>query len=56
MPGYQIKQQTLNIGGTDYRIRSLLDLQQYSDPLFKNPAQAYKNIHSFFWISNGLPV
>lgn len=35
MPGYQVKQQTLNIGGTDYRIRSLLDLQQYADPLGK---------------------
>lgn len=33
MPGYQVKHETVNIGGTDYLIRSLLDLQQYSDPL-----------------------
>lgn len=32
MPGYQVKLQTVTVGGTDYRIRSLLDLQQYSDP------------------------
>lgn len=35
MPAYQVKLQTVNIGGTNYRIRSLLDLQQYSDPLGK---------------------
>ncbi|AEG00029.1 class I SAM-dependent methyltransferase [Methylomonas methanica] len=33
MPGYQVKHETVNIGGTAYLIRSLLDLQQYSDPL-----------------------
>lgn len=33
MPGYQVKVETVNIGGTDYRIRSLLDHNQYSDPL-----------------------
>ncbi|MCK9605588.1 MAG: protein N-lysine methyltransferase family protein [Methylomonas sp.] len=32
MPGYQVKHEAVNIGGTDYLIRSLLDLQQYSDP------------------------
>lgn len=31
-PGYQVKFETLNLGGLDYRIRSLLDRQQYSDP------------------------
>lgn len=31
-PGYQVKFETLNLGGLDYRIRSLLDKQQYSDP------------------------
>jgi len=29
---YQVKFETLNLGGLDYRIRSLLDKQQYSDP------------------------
>ncbi len=33
MPGYQVKHQTVTIGGLDYAIRSLLDNQQYADPL-----------------------
>ncbi len=33
MPGYEVKYETVTVGGTDYQIRSLLDLQQYSDPL-----------------------
>lgn len=33
MPGYQVKVETVTVGGTDYQIRSLLNLQQYSDPL-----------------------
>ena len=33
MPGYQVTIETVKVGGTDYLIRSLLDLQQYSDPL-----------------------
>jgi 2-polyprenyl-3-methyl-5-hydroxy-6-metoxy-1,4-benzoquinol methylase len=33
MRDYQVKYQTVTVGGTDYMIRSLLDLQQYSDPL-----------------------
>jgi predicted nicotinamide N-methyase len=33
MPGYQVKHETVTVGGVDYLIRSLLDLQQYSDPL-----------------------
>ena len=32
MPGYQVKHQTVTIGGLDYAIRSLLDNQQYADP------------------------
>lgn len=32
MPGYQVKVETLMIGGAEYQIRSLLDLQQFSDP------------------------
>jgi predicted nicotinamide N-methyase len=33
MPGYQVKIETITIGGLDYQIRSLLDLNQYADPL-----------------------
>lgn len=33
MPDYHVKYETVTVGGTDYLIRSLLDLQQYSDPL-----------------------
>jgi 2-polyprenyl-3-methyl-5-hydroxy-6-metoxy-1,4-benzoquinol methylase len=33
MPGYQVKFETVTVGGSDYKIRSLLDLQQYADPL-----------------------
>ncbi|MCK9395455.1 MAG: SAM-dependent methyltransferase [Methylobacter sp.] len=33
MPDYHVKFETVTVGGTDYMIRSLLDLQQYSDPL-----------------------
>lgn len=33
MPGYQVKFETVTVGGKDYQIRSLLDLQQYADPL-----------------------
>lgn len=32
MPGYQIKFETVTVGGFDYQIRSLLDLQQFADP------------------------
>lgn len=32
MPGYQVKHQTVVIGGQGYTIRSLLDNQQYADP------------------------
>jgi predicted nicotinamide N-methyase len=32
MPGYQVKVETVTVGGTDYAIRSLLDSNQYSDP------------------------
>lgn len=32
MPGYQVKFETLSIGGEEFRIRSLLDRQQYADP------------------------
>jgi predicted nicotinamide N-methyase len=32
MPGYQVKQQTIHVGALDYRIESLLDRAQYSDP------------------------
>lgn len=33
MPDYHVKYETVTVGGTDYMIRSLLNLQQYSDPL-----------------------
>mgnify|MGYP006166673911 FL=1 len=33
MPGYEVRQQTVNIGGLDYDVHSLLDNQQYADPL-----------------------
>ena len=32
MPGYATTTRTLRLGGEDYRIRSLSDLQQYADP------------------------
>ncbi|MGY0556665.1 class I SAM-dependent methyltransferase [Lysobacter sp. A421] len=32
MPGYTTRQQHLRLGGHDYRIRSLSDRQQFSDP------------------------
>ncbi len=32
MPGYKVKFETVTVGGSNYQIRSLLDLQQYSDP------------------------
>jgi predicted nicotinamide N-methyase len=32
MPGYQVRHQTVTVGGLDYAIRSLLDNQQYADP------------------------
>ena len=31
MPGYQVKFETVTVGGNDYRIRSLLDRNQYDD-------------------------
>jgi hypothetical protein len=33
MPAYQVKHETIAVGGALYLIRSLLDLRQYSDPL-----------------------
>lgn len=32
MPGYRLKHETFTLGGTAFRIRSLLDRQQYADP------------------------
>lgn len=32
MPGYDTHIRTLQLGGRDYRIRSLVDLQQFADP------------------------
>ena len=32
MLDYQVKLETVNVGGSDFQIRSLLDLQQYYDP------------------------
>jgi predicted nicotinamide N-methyase len=32
MPGYEVRQQTVNIGGLDYDVRSLRNNQQYADP------------------------
>lgn len=32
MPGYQVKFETVSVGGIDFHIRSLLDHQQYADP------------------------
>ncbi len=33
MPGYQVKTETLLLDGTPWQIRSLIDNQQYADPL-----------------------
>ncbi len=33
MPAYHVKHETVTVAGIDYLIRSLSDLQQYSDPL-----------------------
>lgn len=35
MPGYRTRQLVVTIGGLEYRIRALSDLQQFSDPLQK---------------------
>jgi predicted nicotinamide N-methyase len=32
MPGYEVRHQTVHIGGLDYAVRSLLNNQQYADP------------------------
>jgi predicted nicotinamide N-methyase len=32
MPGYTTRQQSVRLGGHDYRIRSLSDIQQFADP------------------------
>jgi len=32
LPGYQVKFETMKLGGQNYRIRSLLDRQQFFDP------------------------
>jgi len=53
MPYYHVKHETVNVGGTDYLIYSLLNLQQYSDPkakqnspVFHQPAGRYSGIYS----------
>lgn len=33
MPGYRTRQMVVRLGGHDYRIRALSDLQQFADPL-----------------------
>ena len=33
MPGYQVKIETVCVGGVDYTLRSLLDARQFADPL-----------------------
>lgn len=32
MPGYQVKTESVTLGGVEWRIRSLLDKQQFADP------------------------
>jgi 2-polyprenyl-3-methyl-5-hydroxy-6-metoxy-1,4-benzoquinol methylase len=52
MPGYLVKQQDVAItGGADFIIRSLLDLEQFSDPL---GAAAVQGISSAAWPIFGL--
>lgn len=46
MPGYQVKFQTVTVGGTDYLIRSLSDNLQYSDA---DGAAARLGISSASW-------
>lgn len=46
MPGYQVKFQTVTVGGTDYLIRSLSDSLQYSDA---DGAAARLGISSASW-------
>ena len=33
MPGYQVKTETVTLGGVDWHMRCLLDTQQYADPV-----------------------
>lgn len=33
MPGYQVKTETVTLGGVGWRIRCLMDTQQYADPI-----------------------
>ncbi len=51
MPGYHVKFESLAIGDSAYRIRSLLDRQQYSDP---DGAAALAGISSAAWPIFGL--
>ncbi len=51
MQDYKVKLETLTLGGVDYRIRSLLDRQQYSDP---DGAAARANISPAMWPIFGL--
>ncbi|MEQ1529135.1 MAG: SAM-dependent methyltransferase [Methylococcales bacterium] len=46
MPHYQVKFETVTVAGMDYQIRSLLDLQQYADPLGEAEAMG---INSASW-------
>jgi len=51
VPAYQVKFETLSLGGLDYLIRSLLDRQQYSDP---DGAAERAGISSAIWPLFGL--
>jgi len=52
MPGYAIKIETLEVGGLDMHVRSLLDRQQFSDPLGEAERAG---ISSATWPLFGLP-
>lgn len=51
MPGYDVKFETVTVGGVDYTIRSLLDRQQFADP---HGDAARKGITSSVWPLFGL--
>lgn len=52
MPGYLTRKVTLRIGGHDYRLRALSDLQQFADP---HHAAARTGISSAQWALFGQP-
>ena len=56
MPGYTTRLLTIRLGGHDFRIRALSDLQQFADPPEVRTVRAFPRHCGVFSARSGLPA